>query len=305
MDYGVFPDRKILYGLVGLKDDPFVEGNEGFWWSRSLLDNCTDTYYRMPETPYGIFGYHVTLTNCKICYHTWDTSFYVLKPFIDEEVDNVIDAANYEMQFITAYPEYREDALTTQRCKACNTIEDYFPIRKKALSYNMIVEYDRRIDNYIDDNEYESLLLEYQKIHLYILKLAFPFDDRLIEFDDVTYYLGRQNVKFDKWTRTTLDKILTIIKSMKYKNHSLDYEEWSHILLSFGEGFMEIFGNYEYWADKHEELLDGHKPEVRTKEGHYGSFLDDQDNDYDYTDYSVYLMQYFTFIYDIAIFKII
>jgi hypothetical protein len=245
LDYGLFPTRNVLYGKVQLKSYPIDESEICFCWHRSMLDKSTDTFYMIPEPPNGDFKYHVTTLGSYIFYITWDISFYMLKPFIEEELCNMIDAALDDMNLVREYPEYYNEWNRTKSLKQCKTMKDYFRTVKKALAYNGTLEYDGRIDDYIDENEYYFSLNEYERLHDAVLKLASTCDCHLMQRDEhnrVNYDV----LLYSKWTQRTFDEILTIIKSFKCRNHTLCAEDWSHILLSFGEGLMKIFGNFNY-----------------------------------------------------------
>jgi hypothetical protein len=55
---------------------------------------------------------------------------------------------------------------------------------------------------------------------------------------------------FEEWTKHTFEEVLTIIKSIKHRNVSLSTDDWSHILFSFGEGIMKIYGNNEVYLSQ-------------------------------------------------------
>jgi hypothetical protein len=76
------------------------------------------------------------------------------------------------------------------------------------------------------------------------MKLASAWDDHLVKCDQNYSYEYNVHV-FEEWTKRTFEEVLTIIKSIKHRNISLSTDDWSHILFSFGEGFMKIYGNNE------------------------------------------------------------
>jgi hypothetical protein len=242
LDYGLFPTRKVFYGKVQLKKYP--ADDDCVWWVRSMLDKSTDTYYIIPEPPYGEFQYHVTVSGCCIFYITWDISFYLLKPFIEEEVCNIIEAALDDMKVVNDYPQYYNDWNTNKSLKRRKTIKDYFLMIKKAFAYNGTEEYDGRIDDYIDEVDYYDILFEYRNIHFAVMQLASASDAHLVKCDQNYSYEYNVHV-FEEWTKRTFEEVLTIIKSIKHRNVSLSTDDWSHILFSFGEGFMKIYGNNE------------------------------------------------------------
>jgi hypothetical protein len=133
-------------------------------------------------------------------------------------------------------------------------LEDYFPIvkkkssivKKKGLAYDGFVEYDALIDDFIEEEDYLSMLSEYERIHLVVLVDAVEFDPHLIErdrYDDIIHF---DREKFAVWTRCTFDEILMIVKSVKFNRKTFCVDNWCHMMLTFGKGFINIFGNEEY-----------------------------------------------------------
>jgi hypothetical protein len=102
--YNLFPSCRDIYGFVKLKKHPFDE--EKTWWCRAMHDESTNKYYLLPEPPYGNFEFHMSSRGWCIWYFTWDLLFYMLKPFIDEEVCNNIHAAMDDMKLVSDYPDY-------------------------------------------------------------------------------------------------------------------------------------------------------------------------------------------------------
>jgi hypothetical protein len=71
-----------------------------------MKDESTDKHYLLPEPLYGDFEYHKSSRGWCIWYYTWDLLFYMLKPFIEEEVCNIINAAMDDMKLLSHYPAY-------------------------------------------------------------------------------------------------------------------------------------------------------------------------------------------------------
>jgi hypothetical protein len=113
--------------------------------------------------------------------------------------------------------------------------------------------YDRRIDSFLECDDWFSNLCEYQRIHLAAVELAACFDNGIC---NVRY----DNGKFMEWTRRTFNEIMMTIKASLSNSANVYCDDWSNILLSFGEGFMKIFGH------------DGRVTHPRRlREGHFGT----------------------------------
>jgi hypothetical protein len=153
-----------------------------------------------------------------------------------------------------ATPEYYTQLGISRREKA--RIEDYYP--QAATSYHGSMYYDRRIDSFFDVDELISNLCEYQRIHLAAVELAARFDGGIC---NAPY----DNSKFMEWTRRTFDEIMMMIKSSESNFANVYCDDWSNIILTFGEGFMKIFGH------------DGRATRPRRRrEGHFGTCPLDQ-----------------------------
>jgi CRISPR/Cas system CMR-associated protein Cmr5 small subunit len=272
--YHLFPSRRVQYGFVQVKKHPFDE--EKTWWCRAMKDESTDKHYLLPEPPYGDFEYHKSSRGWCIWYYTWDLLFYMLKPFIEEEVCNIIDAAMDDMKLLSDYPAYHIELEGKSLRKRKKTLEDYPPfvkrkntiVKKRGLAYNGFVEYDARIDDFIDEADYLSILSEYQQIHLVVLEYAAECDIYLIERDSDNEIFHFDTEHFGVWTRRTFDEILMIIKSVKFHSILFSVDDWCHMMLSFGEGFMNVFANEKYLS---------HFPEHVETISHSGSIYEHEE----------------------------
>jgi hypothetical protein len=208
---------------------PPDDGHE--WLLSAMLDTSTDTFYSLPEPPHSDRLYHVTLNGEIIPFATWEIIFYLLKPFLEEEICNMVTQAHEDLMLFEANPEYYTQLGISR--KERTRIEDYYP--QVATSYHGSMYYDRRIDSFLDVDEWIPNLCEYQRIHLAAVELAARFDGGIC---NAPY----DNGKFMEWTRRTFDKIMMMLKSSEADFANVYCDDWSNILLTFGEGFMKIFG---------------------------------------------------------------
>jgi hypothetical protein len=247
LEYGLFPTRKVSYGKIQLNSMPPDDGHE--WRISAMIDTSTNTFYTLPEPPHSDSLYHVTLSGEIIRFATWEIIFYLLKPFLEEEICNMVTQAHEDLMLFEATPEYYKQVGI---CRSARTrIEDYYP--QIATSYHGSMYYDRRIDSFLECDDWISNLCEYQRIHLAAVELAARFDNRIC---NVRY----DNGKFMEWTRRTFDEIMMTIKASLSNSANVYCDDWSNILLSFGEGFMKIFGH------------DGRVTRPRRlREGHFGT----------------------------------
>jgi hypothetical protein len=247
LEYGLFPTRKVCYGKIQLHSMPRDDGHD--WRLSAMIDTSTDTFYALPEPPHSDSLYHVSLNGKIIPFATWEIIFYLLKPFLEEEICNMVKQAHEDLMLFEATPEYYTQLGISRREKA--RIEDYYP--QVATSYHGSMYYDRRIDSFLELDEWISNLCEYQRIHLAAVELAARFDGGRFK--------GRYDKgKFMELTRRTFDEIMMIIKSSAYNDANIYCNDWSNILFTFGEGFMQIFG------------VDGRVTHSRRRrEGHFGT----------------------------------
>jgi hypothetical protein len=185
LNYGMFLTRRVYYGQIKVdrKDDILLRCQP----IPAMLDTSTNTLYKLPEPPQYAQYSHLTRGGEYIHSPAWEIMYYLLKPFVEEEICNMVRATHEDLRLLEDYPDYYSHCYNVKH-HTKRKREHYYPMHAKA--YNGQMYYDERIDNLTpgdDSDDANASFLEYQRIHFAVAELAGAHDYYLSHSHDFDY----------------------------------------------------------------------------------------------------------------------